>query len=282
MPITGLWDLIKDRTRLALEAGALEPISTDHEVVVDRGVHFVVHILARIERKQRARTEQRRLGTNPFLAPDPTLTVAELSQTHLCVLNKFSVIDHHLLIITRRYEDQEELLTHQDFTALAECMAEVDGLGFYNAGEVAGASQAHKHLQLVPLPLGHGPYPTPMDRVLSTAAPMVTSMVDALPFPHAAIRLGGAPIRSDDAAELHRGYKALLEACGVDRPGLPYNLLLTREWMLVVPRVLECFEGISVNALGFAGSLLVRDREQLGLIREQGPMTVLRHAVTGT
>ena len=32
-------------------------------------------------------------------------------------------------------------------------LAEFDGLGFYNGGETAGASQPHKHLQIVPLPL---------------------------------------------------------------------------------------------------------------------------------
>lgn len=56
----------------------------------------------------------------------------------------------------------------------------------------------------------------------------------------------------------------------------PYNLLATREWMLLVPRSTECFHGISVNALGFAGALLVRDAEQLALLERHGPMTALR------
>jgi ATP adenylyltransferase len=46
--------------------------------------------------------------------------------------------------------------------------------------------------------------------------------------------------------------------------------------MLLVPRSHECFETISVNALGFAGSLFVRDAEQLKTIDNRGPMTVLR------
>ena len=36
--------------------------------------------------------------------------------------------------------------------ALGACLREVDGLAFFNGGSDAGASQRHKHLQLVPFP----------------------------------------------------------------------------------------------------------------------------------
>jgi ATP adenylyltransferase len=45
--------------------------------------------------------------------------------------------------------------------------------------------------------------------------------------------------------------------------------------MLLVPRSVEHYESISVNALGFAGSLLARDERELELIRERGPLGVL-------
>jgi ATP adenylyltransferase len=57
--------------------------------------------------------------------------------------------------------------------------------------------------------------------------------------------------------------------------------LVTRDWMLLVPRSTERFCGISVNALGFAGALLVRDERQLQLLKECGPMVVLRHLAVG-
>ena len=46
--------------------------------------------------------------------------------------------------------------------------------------------------------------------------------------------------------------------------------------MLLVPRTTECVEGISINALGFAGSLVVRDAAQMETIRQLGPFEVLR------
>jgi ATP adenylyltransferase len=44
--------------------------------------------------------------------------------------------------------------------------------------------------------------------------------------------------------------------------------------MLAVPRAREKFEGISVNALGFAGSLFVRDEAEAARVRATGPMVL--------
>jgi len=73
----------------------------------------------------------------------------------------------------------------------------------------------------------------------------------------------------------------MLEAVGLRPPAGhrqsgPYNLLFTREWMLLVPRSRERFEGISINALGFAGTLLVWNEGQMEALRDHGPMTALR------
>jgi sulfate adenylyltransferase (ADP) / ATP adenylyltransferase len=46
--------------------------------------------------------------------------------------------------------------------------------------------------------------------------------------------------------------------------------------MLFVPRSQECIEGISINALGFAGALLVKDEQQLNRLKTWGPMTALQ------
>ena len=75
---------------------------------------------------------------------------AALGAAHVVVLNKFPVIDRHLLLVTRQFEDQHTPLSHADFDALAAVIAVHGGLGFYNGGRTAGASQAHKHLQWVP------------------------------------------------------------------------------------------------------------------------------------
>jgi ATP adenylyltransferase len=47
-----------------------------------------------------------------------------------------------------------------------------------------------------------------------------------------------------------------------------------------VPRVRGDFDGVPINALGFAGCLFVSDHDRLATIRRAGPMAVLR-AVSG-
>ena len=62
--------------------------------------------------------------------------------------------------------------------------------------------------------------------------------------------------------------------CGGQQSGA-YNMLMTRNWMLIVPRSQAGFAGISVNALGFAGHLLARNQQQVETIRENGPLGLL-------
>ncbi len=61
-----------------------------------------------------------------------------------------------------------------------------------------------------------------------------------------------------------------------ERQSSPYNLLMTDSWMLLVPRSQEFSHGISVNALGYVGSLFVKDQTGLDTIRRIGPMNLLR------
>ncbi|HQR54272.1 MAG TPA: hypothetical protein PLZ79_13470 [Burkholderiales bacterium] len=64
-------------------------------------------------------------------------------------------------------------------------------------------------------------------------------------------------------------------AGGVIRQSAAYNLLLTRRWLLLAPRSTEYFEGISISALNFAGSMFVRNEEQLKTVEQEGPLAVL-------
>jgi sulfate adenylyltransferase (ADP) / ATP adenylyltransferase len=284
-----LWRRIEEGTAHALAMGALQTIPTRSEHIEDGGLRFVVRIAPSLERKDRARRKQAQGAggqVNPFLPYERDLFVADISDTHFCLLNKFNVVERHLLIVTRAFEDQECLLNTEDFAAIWTCMLEFDGLGFYNGGSIAGASQRHKHLQMVPLPLAQGEAVLPIEPVLADARyDGEVGMSPALPFRHAAARIDmGSRCLADAAARLAALYRALLGAVGLhvvaapecDRQSAPYNLLMTREWMLLVPRSAEFFHGISVNALGYAGALLVRSDAQMTLLRESGPMAVLR------
>jgi ATP adenylyltransferase len=257
-----LWSATVECSKAALRCGALQPIATEREAIEADGIDFVVRVLAHLDRKHAALVVQHRDGSDPFLPYDEDLFVAAVSDTHVCLLNKFNVLDHHLLLVTRAFEEQESSLTRADFAALAACMAEFDAFAFYNAGYAAGASQPHKHLQLVPVPIGLGPERTPID-------PWLREQSRKLSFRHAFARLA-------EGVDPFATYQDLLRAVELDRSPRPYNLLVTRDWMLVVPRSRASFEGVFVNALGFAGGLLVGSREQMERVRELGPLTILR------
>src|SRR5258706_6084844 len=169
-----LWPAILRQTEHALRRGALRPIETTQALIEEGGVRFLVRQVSSLARKEETRQARKvrakaYSAVNPFLPYDPDLFVADLSDTHIALLNKFNVIDHHLLIVTRNFKSQEALLDLADFAALIAGMAEFDGLGFYNGGAEAGASQHHKHLQIVPLPLGESDPPIPIESVLASA-----------------------------------------------------------------------------------------------------------------
>ena len=288
-----LWQSIIKTTEHALQTGALVPVPTDSTFIEDGGILFFVRVLASLTRKDEARKEQeiaarRGKNLNPFCPPEKDLLVADISDTHIAILNKYNVVEHHLLIITRHYEDQDTLLTLKDFEALWLCMAEYNGLVIYNGGRDAGASQQHRHLQMVPRPLAPRGPSIPVAPLIIEAHKMDGSVlkVPGFPFLHAFVRLRKELINSlhDAARETFHVYASMLEhvgmagpaKTGLTRQSMPYCLLVTREWMLLVPRSREYFGDISFNSLAFAGSLFVRNEQQLEQIKAFGPMNALK------
>jgi len=276
-----LWSNVVERTQSALACGALQPIATLDESAEQDDLNFIVRVSNNIARKEAAGNKHQK-KKNPFLPYEKDLFIADLSATHVALLNKFNVVDHHFLMITRHFEPQESWLTLSDFSALASCLSEIDGLAFYNGGQAAGASQGHKHLQLVPLPLREQDGFTMPLEVLMTSQSLAAGQLN-FPFLHGVLPLFidwmAAP--QTTAMELLRCYRHLYVTVGLpegEHPQ-PYNLLVTRRWMLLVPRLQESHARISVNALGFAGSLFVRDRNQLDQLKQLGPMSLLQ-AVT--
>lgn len=273
-----LWHGIQQQTRHALECGALQPIPTVYEWVEQGNLRFLVRVLANIQRKEKAAQHQHP-DFNPFLPYDPNLFVTHLSSTHLVLLNKFNVMDHHILIVTREFISQDSLLDRSDFQALAMGLAEIEGLGFYNGGQVAGASQRHKHLQIVPLPFVPDGSPLPLE-------PSIQEMAGhnpKLPYRHAITLFNNLDFTQPLAVadRLLKHYQDLLttlnliEHAGATEPLGAYNLLVTREWMYVVPRSRESFAGIPINSLGFTGALLVKNQTQLAQLKTVGPLTML-------
>ncbi|WP_228036533.1 ATP adenylyltransferase family protein [Dolichospermum flos-aquae] len=274
-----LWTSVKQTTEQALNSGALKSIPTELEIVEQDGIKFMIRILANLNRKQADKEKQEqqiaRTGKefNPFLPYEQDLFVTDISPTHVCLLNKFNVVDNHLLIITRIFEQQETLLTLEDFTAMWACLGEFEGLVFYNGGKLAGASQPHKHLQIVPF----SETDIPISPLLKTAK-LENNMgtIREFPFLHAFTNLHS----SESPKVTLEKYHNLLQKMGIkplenNLQSGAYNLLITRKWMLIVPRKQEEFAEIYINSLGFAGALLVKNQQQMEILKNINPINIL-------
>jgi ATP adenylyltransferase len=274
---------IRSQSAYALSCGALEPIDTDYQILSQESIPFIIRTIPNLARKEQAKKKKKAdKSLNPFLPYEEDLFVGELSPTHICLLNKYNVVDNHVLLVTKEYEEQDNWLNLADFQAMWTCLAEIDGLGFYNGGKIAGSSQPHKHLQLVPFPWVEEVGQTPLDVAISLAH-LPAKEISHLPpfkFQHALIPFD---FESGEAETALGYYYQLLDKLGlidVKPEGIkqtaPYNLLITRRWMLIVPRALEKYRSISVNSLGFAGALLVRHLEQLEDLKASTPLKILQ------
>ncbi|KRA59141.1 hypothetical protein ASD89_24885 [Caulobacter sp. Root656] len=254
----------------ALSTGALLPVVTEQRIIEDAGMVFRVEWLSSLAMKDLAAKMPRagdKSSTNPFLPFEQDLFVADLSDTHVAILNKFQAFAGHLVLITRQFVEQGEPLERPDLEACALMLAQSPGLIFFNSNGQAGASQRHRHLQFIP-----------------DYAPTVAAMIEtsALPFAHRLHRFEAGAF-DDLSAATDRLLALVHDAYGMLEPGeagelAAYNLLITRDWLMVVPRRVETAAGVSLSALGFAGLIGLRSQDQFDAVEAFGPMAMLVEA----
>ena len=76
--------------------------------------------------------------------------VDELSKSHILIFNKFAEAERHMLVITKKQENQSDPLNAEDFYAALKVAKSLDCFFFYNGGYFSGGSRNHKHIQLMP------------------------------------------------------------------------------------------------------------------------------------
>ena len=235
------------------------------------------------------------------------LLVQELSASHTLLLNKFNVVDYHLLLITREYQSQDDPVNTSDFWHLFQVFScfpsNVPPLAFYNCGPHSGKSQPHKHVQIVPMPLvdaqekdqGEGmPEATATRQQFTLEAvirdtlskegndvPGKLCVVDGLPFEAFLLPLTEEMKESEDRLKVLEGQflrakEAVMKKHNIEDEVFSYNLVITQEWLLIVPRSKESYGPIGINAMGFAGTFLVRTEEELDFVlRQSSPFDIL-------
>lgn len=291
-------EAIDARGAAALASGALVPVQAGQVEMEDAGMRFIVRWVSSLAAKDASRATAE-AGTakgetsvaipggprdpnfNPFLNPDPALTVGPIGDTHVAILNKFPLCERHLVLARREFEEQLLPLAHSDFAALAELMGEAGGIGLYNGGTAAGASQRHKHVQWMPDDVSNASLRLFASGLPADLAEHGVATHPALPMRHCFVRVrcGRGEAAKDVAESLHTGFERACAELGLEagEDGLlpPFNLLASEGWLLAIPRSREHFEGISMSAVCFGGTLYTRHREQIEAIRAVGPLRAL-------
>lgn len=274
----------------ALQIGATQPIETTSTILTSHPP-FLVRVVQSLARKAGAsvkggeQTEgSSKNSFNPFLPYDQNLYVQDMGADHVLLLNKFNVVADHVLIVTKKFEEQNDLLSVGDMEGMWKCLIEVDGVGFYNSGRISGASQRHKHVQVIcgtVGDMGDVEGVVPFDGVLTEWAKRSAGGIfraRELGYWHVGMGMEDVSGGKGCMEKYTRLMGEVMKDERAEKEGsrLAYNLVVTRRWMVLIPRRNEYFKGISVNALGFAGCLLVKEKELLEVIKEVGGMRVLK------
>ncbi|KAI9137280.1 ATP adenylyltransferase-domain-containing protein [Paraphysoderma sedebokerense] len=256
---------------------------------------------------------------NPFLPYDENMFVDLLGDRHVCLLNKFCIVRDHLLVVTKGsvivhyptltlstykgniwiltriksdFQSQLDPLNESDFSAIYECLRRVERDGgqpylvFFNAGELSGASQPHKHAQIIPIT-----EELPIERLIrSDFKAMVGSKHEPMSLPSLAVDnyfhfIPSLFTQHNPSQTLYSIYSCLLTKMNSNysppyphhHPYLSYNFIMTSSWMLMVPRKEEKYENVSVNSVGWAGMFLVKTGAEKDIVKTAGPMGVLKN-----
>ncbi|XP_006460774.1 hypothetical protein AGABI2DRAFT_220942 [Agaricus bisporus var. bisporus H97] len=242
---------------------------------------------------------------DPFMPPyNENLYVGELrdedsEDEYVVLMNKFSVVPNHFLLISKEYQSQSSALLPQDLVQTYKLLVEARKTGikffaFYNCGDFSGASQPHKHIQFFPIdPTEAGPPIERLARTTNIQTPSKPFTISKLPYANHVFRLPH-DLQYEDGEKLGRtlteAFLALLDL-GIstvrhapDYPiGRPsYNVIFTLEHMHLIPRRCEAYslpekgDVIPVNSLGFAGLLLLLADENLENVKAHGVGKVLK------
>jgi len=274
-----IWYKALKQSSKAIESGALIPLDTFNiDLQLYNQKDFEIRKL-----KFKFPIKKKEFGPliNPFLPWDKRLKIIDVLDSHLLILNKYPVQLGHMLLITNTWAPQNGWLKLKDFEAMTKVEEDTTGLWFFNSSPLAGASQPHRHLQLLrrekTCPV------CPRDNWFIDRASSKIKYTDILG------RSIGVSLRSPatnmKALELFNLYKSIcFELCigneSIDnKPLAPYNMIITSKWISVIRRERDFSNGFNINSLGFAGYLITDNDGSIDWIKRNGALKLLESVV---
>ena len=270
------WTEALHRSKTALMNNSLVPLRTElTQIPAKRGEAFELRKLIQYPTHLNSKGPKQ----NPFKPWDKKLEVSQIGSDHVLILNKYPVQQGHMLLITREWAPQNGWISYKDWQALLTVDKDTNGLWFFNSSQASGASQPHRHLQL--LRRNATEKTCPRDKWFLSQINNTTQQFSKLSLSSV---VSGRTL-STDPQDLFRNYLSLANILGLGSPNLdpypkrPYNLLLTKDWIALIRRSTEGIGGFSINALGFAGYLLATEKSDLKWLKSNGPEALLEGVV---
>ncbi|KAI1335699.1 ATP adenylyltransferase-domain-containing protein [Xylariaceae sp. FL0016] len=244
---------------------------------------------------------------NPFEAPPAALLVASLP-SHNLVLNKFAVVPDHFILATATVKPQTHVLEESDIAATYACIASYaaareDLFAFFNSGSHSGASQPHRHLQLLPVQRmregledadGGSGWEVLVDRVremqegsrADLPLQILTAEISEDMTPRERhdtyVELYKQAVRASQGNSSSPGGLEERDVPGVGEAKISYNFAMTKTSMALCPRVAEGstiqddkgkdIGVVSLNGTVLAGTALVKNEAEWDVLRANPAM----------
>jgi ATP adenylyltransferase len=208
------------------------------------------------------------------------------------VLNKFAVVPEHFILATKDFKPQTHVLEESDLEATLACIEAYeaarrteaeqghrdgalgggDGLyAFFNCGDHSGASQPHRHIQLLPIArMKDGfeidtPWTVLADELKVKVAPFATFAEEIN------LNMSGADLHAIYLRLYRKACRAVAfytknpihtDEAPADGPTLiSYNMAMTKSTLVICPRLaegvkLQSQDGDVLGTVSFNGTLL--------------------------
>ena len=273
-----IWSRALEISRKAVNCGAVIPLNTIKYKSNGECCDFELRFLKSPIPKYLIEYGPKR---NPFTPWDSRLEIQPINDKHTLIFNKYPVQIGHMLLITNSWNPQNGWLTIDDFDAIQKVDKDTTGLWFFNSSKEAGASQPHRHFQLLP---------RRYNEIICPRFDWFCSLLDNTNGNNSEISHCISirqRIKNNNSSEydLFSSYKSMIDEMNLgvidinNKPLKPYNLLITSEWIALITRKTDRSNGFSINALGFAGYFLGTKRSDVDTLIKFGPEKILKDVI---
>ena len=270
------WEKALAQSEISISRGSLFPLDTS--VINNKIYKSDDFLIKKLDTSKFKKNFVYGPKVNPFNPWEKDLEIEKIGNNHQLILNKYPVQLGHILLITNDWKPQIGWLDIDDWLALKTVNNDTSGLWFFNSGPLSGASQPHRHLQL--LRRSSQEIICPREKwILGIIEKPLKNKVYEKKIKVKKFNL------SNNAESLYKTYLEIANYIGLgdpinnEIPLFPYNLLITNNWIAIIRRSKDYKLGFNINALGFAGYILITDNSNLLYLEKNGAEKLLENFI---